>query len=128
MEAGPSSGADNNQHDDDDPLLEQMNIIRGYIKEARKELRFEEVGIKLVMIQMERERMAREPVLEAGPSSGADNNQHDDDDPLLEQMNIIRGYIKEARKELRFEEVAILEANLKELKKEYQFQKLSSKS
>ncbi|XP_028174469.1 rabenosyn-5-like [Ostrinia furnacalis] len=58
-------------------------------------------------IQMERERMAREPVLEAGPSSGADNNQHDDDDPLLEQMNIIRGYIKEARKELRFEEVGI---------------------
>lgn len=30
-------------HDDDNPLLEQMNIIRGYINDARKELRFEEV-------------------------------------------------------------------------------------
>ncbi|XP_073943581.1 LOW QUALITY PROTEIN: rabenosyn-5 [Choristoneura fumiferana] len=53
---------------------------------------------------------------------------HDDNNPLLEQMNIIRDYIKEARKELKFEEVAMLEANLKELKKEYQLQMLSDKS
>ncbi|KAL0842396.1 hypothetical protein ABMA28_014510 [Loxostege sticticalis] len=80
-------------------------------------------------IQAERQRMEREAATQAaGPSAPSDNHQDDDDDPLLEQMNIIRGYIKEARKELRFEEVAILEANLKELKKEYQFQKLSSKS
>ncbi|GBP40939.1 Rabenosyn-5 [Eumeta japonica] len=52
----------------------------------------------------------------------------DDDNPLLEQMNIIRGYIKEARKQLKFEEVALLEANLKELKKEYQLQMLSSRT
>lgn len=31
-------------HDDNNPLLEQMNIIREYIKEARKELKFEEVS------------------------------------------------------------------------------------
>lgn len=32
----------------------------------------------------------------------------DMDDPLVEQMNIIRGYIKQARDELRFEEVIII--------------------
>ncbi|XP_013194859.2 rabenosyn-5 [Amyelois transitella] len=78
-------------------------------------------------IELERRRMELERVTEpAGPSRPDLNPDHDDDSPLLEQMNIIRGYIKEARKELRFEEVAILEANLKELKKEYQLQKLSS--
>ncbi|RVE43232.1 hypothetical protein evm_012112 [Chilo suppressalis] len=83
-------------------------------------------------IQLERRRLEAEGLRanETASSSGvsvAERVNDDDDDPLLEQMNIIRGYIKEARKELRFEEVAILEANLKELKKEYQFQKLSNK-
>lgn len=65
------------------------------------------------------------------------------DNPLVEQMNIIRGYIKEAREKMEFEEVcwsyfrsgasrpninivmhfwlqvAILEQNLRELKQEY---------
>ncbi|XP_075969927.1 rabenosyn-5 [Anticarsia gemmatalis] len=81
-------------------------------------------------IALERSRMAREAERRdqlAGPSvTRVEHSRVDDDDnPLLEQMNIIRGYIKEARKELKFEEVAILEANLKELKKEYHLQKLS---
>nr|XP_026489913.1 tetratricopeptide repeat protein 27-like [Vanessa tameamea] len=83
-------------------------------------------------IQMERERTERERQRRGGEAetsgSRVEGPAHDDDNPLLEQMNIIRGYIKEARKELRFEEVAILETNLKELKKEYQFQMLSNKS
>ncbi|KAM3961252.1 rabenosyn-5 [Aphomia sociella] len=83
-------------------------------------------------IQMERRRMEMERAgdrEEAGPSAGRhEHNDIDDNDPLIEQMNIIRGYIKEARKELKFEEVAILEANLKELKKEYHLQMLSNKS
>ncbi|CAH2086105.1 unnamed protein product [Euphydryas editha] len=83
-------------------------------------------------IQKERERTERERERRdegAEPSgSWVDSASHDDDNPLLEQMNIIRGYIKEARKELRFEEVEILETNLKELKKEYHLQKLSNKS
>ncbi|KAJ0180740.1 hypothetical protein K1T71_004144 [Dendrolimus kikuchii] len=84
-------------------------------------------------IQMERRRMERERERHdelAGPSARErenTTNDHDDDNPLLEQMNIIRGYIKDAREGMRFEEVAILEANLKELKKEYHLQKLSSK-
>lgn len=40
-------------------------------------------------------------------------------DPLIEQINIIKGYIKQARDALRFEEVAILELNLRELQQEF---------
>ncbi|XP_053625630.1 rabenosyn-5 [Plodia interpunctella] len=80
-------------------------------------------------IELERRRMEMEKEKtesdRAGPSRADAGRCEEDDNPLIEQMNIIRGYIKEARKELKFEEVAILEANLKELKKEYQLQKLS---
>ncbi|KAL4707400.1 hypothetical protein ACJJTC_008585 [Scirpophaga incertulas] len=82
-------------------------------------------------IQLERRRMeaevARQPPAEPPepPEPRAPAAGDDDNNPLLEQMNIIRGYIKEARRELKFEEVAILETNLKELKKEYQLLKLS---
>ncbi|XP_038215479.1 rabenosyn-5 [Zerene cesonia] len=96
------------------------------IQEVRKE-RYERAQkqVEMERKRAEREREGRE-VEQA--SSSSNNIVHDDDNPILEQMNIIRGYIKEARKELRFEEVAILEANLKELKKEYQLQMLSNKS
>ncbi|CAG9114882.1 unnamed protein product [Plutella xylostella] len=85
--------------------------------------------------QIEKERMQAERDRNSTPGTSSNRGNeslensanHDDDNPILEQMNIIRGYIKEARKELKFEEVAILEANLKELKKEYQFQMLSNK-
>uniref|UniRef100_A0A1S4M1Q4 C2H2-type domain-containing protein n=1 Tax=Ixodes scapularis TaxID=6945 RepID=A0A1S4M1Q4_IXOSC len=40
-------------------------------------------------------------------------------DPMVLQMGIIRGYIRQAREARRYDEVAILEANLKELKREY---------
>lgn len=41
------------------------------------------------------------------------------DDPLLQQMNIIRNYIKQARLDQKYDEVQMLEANLKELQLEY---------
>ncbi|XP_064473631.1 rabenosyn-5-like isoform X1 [Ornithodoros turicata] len=41
------------------------------------------------------------------------------EDPMVQQMNIIRGYIQQARAARRMDEVAMLEANLKELKQEY---------
>ncbi|KAK9500713.1 hypothetical protein O3M35_001927 [Rhynocoris fuscipes] len=41
------------------------------------------------------------------------------DDPLIEQMNIIRSYIKEAKMAHRYDEVKSLEENLHELKKEF---------
>ncbi|CRK90419.1 CLUMA_CG004163, isoform A [Clunio marinus] len=40
-------------------------------------------------------------------------------DPLVEQINIIKGYIKQARDAMRFEEIATLEQNLSELQHEY---------
>ncbi|XP_013119063.2 rabenosyn-5 [Stomoxys calcitrans] len=41
------------------------------------------------------------------------------DDPLVEQINIIKGYIKQARQDLNFEVVETLEINLRELQKEF---------
>ncbi|XP_061396436.1 rabenosyn-5 [Musca vetustissima] len=41
------------------------------------------------------------------------------DDPLVEQINIIKGYIKQARQDLNFEVVETLEMNLRELQKEF---------
>ncbi|KAJ8972347.1 hypothetical protein NQ317_008757, partial [Molorchus minor] len=43
-------------------------------------------------------------------------------DPLLEQMNIVRNYIGQARKAERFDEVASLQENLEMLKKMYREQ------
>lgn len=41
------------------------------------------------------------------------------EDPLIEQINIIKGYIKQARQELNFEVVETLELNLRELQREF---------
>ncbi|KAJ8967405.1 hypothetical protein NQ314_002912 [Rhamnusium bicolor] len=46
----------------------------------------------------------------------------EENDPLLEQMNIVRNYIDQARKAQRFEEVASLQENLQLLKKMYREQ------
>lgn len=40
-------------------------------------------------------------------------------DPLVEQINIVKGYIKQAREAMRFEEIATLEENLRDLQHEY---------
>lgn len=38
---------------------------------------------------------------------------------MVEQMNIIKNYIKQAKEAYRFDEVASLEKNLQELNEEY---------
>lgn len=43
----------------------------------------------------------------------------EEQDPLAQQMAIIRGYIQQAKQSQRYEELASLEANLQELKQEY---------
>ncbi|XP_037937045.1 rabenosyn-5 [Teleopsis dalmanni] len=49
------------------------------------------------------------------------------DDPLVEQINIIKGYIKQAKKDMNFEVVETLETNLRELQGEfYQRQRAST--
>lgn len=40
-------------------------------------------------------------------------------DPLIEQMSNLRSYIKQARSECKYDEVATLESNLKELQSAY---------
>jgi len=44
------------------------------------------------------------------------------EDPMIQQMNIIRGFIKDARQANRFDEVNILEKNLEELQEEFKKQ------
>jgi len=54
-------------------------------------------------------------------SSGADETEVlSSDDPMIQQMNIIRNYIKRAREANRYDEVGTLESNLSELQIEYQ--------
>lgn len=45
--------------------------------------------------------------------------QTQSNDPLIIQINIVKGYIRQAREAMRFEEIESLEANLKELQHEY---------
>ncbi|CAO1323832.1 unnamed protein product [Diamesa tonsa] len=46
-------------------------------------------------------------------------------DPLVEQINIIKSYIKQARDAMRFEEIETLEENLRELLHEFHLQQQS---
>ncbi|EFA06457.1 Rabenosyn-5-like Protein [Tribolium castaneum] len=56
------------------------------------------------------------------------NENTETEDPLIEQMNIVRNYIDQARKAQRFEEVASLQENLKMLKETYKQQQLTRDS
>jgi len=44
---------------------------------------------------------------------------HPAEDPMIQQMNIIRGYIRQAQEARRWDEVNMLEENLRELQQEY---------
>jgi len=44
---------------------------------------------------------------------------HHGEDPMVQQMNIIRGYIRQAQEARRWDEVHMLEENLRELQQEY---------
>lgn len=48
------------------------------------------------------------------------------EDPMLVQINIVKGYIDQARKDQRFDEVASLLENLKMLKESYRQQRYQS--
>lgn len=62
------------------------------------------------------------------PTTGTDNwsgfqtatvNVSASADPLIDQINIVKGYIRQAREAMRFEEVETLERNLSELTQEF---------
>jgi rabenosyn-5 len=47
------------------------------------------------------------------------DNSDQIEDPMLQQINIIRNYIKQAREAHKYDEMHMLEENLKELEIEY---------
>uniref|UniRef100_A0AAG5DVX7 Rabenosyn Rab binding domain-containing protein n=1 Tax=Anopheles atroparvus TaxID=41427 RepID=A0AAG5DVX7_ANOAO len=63
----------------------------------------------------------------SGTQAGAATGANSTADPLIDQINIVKGYIRQAREAMRFEEVATLEQNLGELTQEfYNRQRLGS--
>jgi len=60
-------------------------------------------------------------------STHQSNSSGNNVDPLIEQINIIKGYINQARKAMRFNEVETLEINLRELQNELYFRQQSAK-
>jgi rabenosyn-5 len=49
-------------------------------------------------------------------------------DPIIEQMSNLRAYIKQARDDCKYDEVATLECNLRELQSAYFAMKQSNSS
>jgi len=66
---------------------------------------------------------SNEPVMEKsdgwGPSNAAALLPSSSMDPIIEQMSNLRSYIKQARAECKYDEVATLENNLRELQSAY---------
>lgn len=58
--------------------------------------------------------------------SSTNKTQHSD--PLVEQINIIKGYIKQARHDMNFDVVETLELNLRDLQREFYERQRSSTS
>ena len=53
------------------------------------------------------------------PDAAESRAGHHGEDPMVQQMNIIRGYIRQAQEARRWDEVHMLEENLRELQQEY---------
>ena len=53
------------------------------------------------------------------PDAAKTTSGHHGEDPMVQQMNIIRGYIRQAQEARRWDEVHMLEENLRELQQEY---------
>ncbi|XP_063234253.1 rabenosyn-5 isoform X2 [Bacillus rossius redtenbacheri] len=65
------------------------------------------------------QRSAQNPVVMDAGWGPETAQMFDSDDPMVQQMNIIRNYIKQARLAHRDDEVSTLEQNLRELQDEY---------
>ena len=53
------------------------------------------------------------------PSGGIPRAAMDGSDPMVQQMEIIRGYMRQARQACKWDEVKMLEENLRQLQQEY---------
>lgn len=56
----------------------------------------------------------------------SENSGQSDENPLIEQINIVKNYIEQARQAQRFDEVASLQENLKMLKESYKRQVMNT--
>ncbi|XP_062575115.1 rabenosyn-5-like, partial [Saccostrea cucullata] len=66
-----------------------------------------------------RERSGSQKLAGWIPNDSSHINFNNTDDPMIQQMNIIRSYIKQAKQAGKLDEVQMLEQNLKELQNEY---------
>ncbi|XP_022297923.2 rabenosyn-5-like [Crassostrea virginica] len=66
-----------------------------------------------------RERSGSQKLAGWIPNESSHINFNNTDDPMIQQMNIIRSYIKQAKQAGKLDEVQMLEQNLKELQNEY---------
>merc|ERR1719300_1116152 len=133
-------------NDDELLILQQKRKeeIAKKIEEERKKAA--EARLKFQSMQ-ERRRSDVQPKLRNSPSDGKFNQSNVsyesgfvlssssqahvvnsvNDDPMVQQMTIIRGYIQQARDANRFDEVNMLETNLKMLQEEFKRQKINEK-
>ncbi|XP_011311929.1 rabenosyn-5 isoform X1 [Fopius arisanus] len=97
--------------------FERQMEIEEALKERRKEQRVDPKG------GMSSSVKSNEPIIEKsdgwGPSSAVAMLPSSTMDPIIEQMSNLRSYIKQARAECKYDEVATLESNLKELQSAY---------
>ena len=57
-----------------------------------------------------------------------DGSKTNVEDPMLQQINIIRGYVKQAKQAQKYDEVRMLEENLKDLQQEWWRQQNAAKN
>ncbi|XP_015127784.1 rabenosyn-5 isoform X2 [Diachasma alloeum] len=98
--------------------FERQLEIEEALRERRKEQRVDnKSGMSSSSVKN------NEPIMEKsdgwGPSSAVAMLPSSTMDPIIEQMNNLRSYIKQARAECKYDEVATLEGNLKELQSAY---------
>ncbi|XP_065223431.1 rabenosyn-5 [Planococcus citri] len=106
---------------------------RRRIEQEIRERKLEEITDSLLSSQIRTEfvhckpisdKLQKDVTLDDGWIPDATGMYHNDD-PIIEQMNNIRSYIKQAREAYKFDEVASLEKNLRELQEEFYRQQQS---
>lgn len=90
-------------------------------KKAKEQREQKEMALKNDQLKQAeaRERSGSQKLAGWIPNESTHINFNNKDDPMIQQMNIIRSYIKQARQAGKLDEVQMLEQNLKELQNEY---------
>ena len=101
-------------------------------EEQRKfEMEKERVGLEKLSLNLNLTCDARDSaVTDSGwkPAEIAGSKTISGDDPMLQQINIIRGYVKQAKQAQKYDEVRMLEENLRDLQQEWWRKQNASKT